>query len=99
MTENEQTNNEEVEKQEGEQQDSAEQEEKRFSLFKRRPKKKSEGQVLKEALGMSQADIKDVEDKLFIARFLDYFCEETLDFIFKDRARSLVSFRTDQDRT
>ncbi|MFX0178283.1 MAG: hypothetical protein ACFE85_18885 [Candidatus Hodarchaeota archaeon] len=50
-----------------------------------RPARKSQGQMIQEALGMNPNDIKDVEEKLFIARFLDYFSEETLDFIYKDR--------------
>jgi len=51
----------------------------------RRPARKSQAQMIQEALGMKQEDISDVEEKLFIARFLDYFSEETLDFIFKDK--------------
>jgi hypothetical protein len=54
---------------------------------KRRPAKKpkrTQGQVIQEALGLGPTDIQDVEKKLFIVRFLDYFSEETLDFIFKD---------------
>lgn len=47
--------------------------------------KKTQGQMIQEALGLKPEDIQDVEDKLFIARFLDYFVEETLDFIYKDR--------------
>ena len=31
-------------------------------------------------------DIQEVEKKLFISRFLDYFSEEILDFIFKDNS-------------
>ncbi|MBY9017876.1 MAG: hypothetical protein KGD66_03490 [Candidatus Lokiarchaeota archaeon] len=52
----------------------------------RRPVRKSQGQIIQEALGMKQEDISDVEEKLFIARFLDYFSEETLDFIFKEKS-------------
>ncbi len=46
--------------------------------------KKTQGQMIQEALGLGPTDIQDVEKKLFIVRFLDYFSEETLDFIFKD---------------
>lgn len=56
---------------------------------KRRSKKrvrKTQGQLIQEALGLSPTAIQDVEKKLFIARFLDYFSEETLDFIYKERA-------------
>ena len=46
--------------------------------------RKTQGQVIQEALGLNPTDIQDVEKKLFIVRFMDYFAEETLDFIFKD---------------
>ncbi|MFW9937258.1 MAG: hypothetical protein ACFFD5_06385 [Candidatus Thorarchaeota archaeon] len=59
-------------------------EKKKKSRFSRTPRK-TQGQMIQEALGMNPKDIKDVEEKLFIARFLDYFSEETLDFIYKDR--------------
>lgn len=47
-------------------------------------KRKTQGQMIQEALGLGPTEIQDVEKKLFIVRFLDYFSEETLDFIFKD---------------
>ena len=50
------------------------------------PVKKTQGQLLQEALGLKPEDIQEVEKKLFISRFLDYFSEETLDFIHKDRS-------------
>jgi len=50
------------------------------------PVKKTQGQLLQEALGLKPEDIQDIEKKLFISRFLDYFSEETLDFIYKDKA-------------
>lgn len=56
---------------------------------KKRSKKnvrKSQSQMIQEALGMDPSDITDVEEKLFIARFLDYLAEETLDFVFKERS-------------
>lgn len=46
--------------------------------------RKTQGQIIQEALGLGPTDIQDVEKKLFIVRFLDYFSEEILDFIFKD---------------
>jgi hypothetical protein len=52
----------------------------------KRPVRKTQGQLIQEALGLSPTAIQDVEKKLFIARFLDYFSEETLDFIYKERA-------------
>jgi len=65
--------------------DSSEDEE-RNSRRLRRPVRKTQAQLIQEALGMKQEDISDIEEKLFIARFLDYFSEETLDFIFKDKS-------------
>jgi hypothetical protein len=41
--------------------------------------------MIQEALGLEPDNIQDIEEKLFIARFLDYFVEETFDFIYKDR--------------
>ena len=58
----------------------------RESRRSRRPVRKTQAQLIQEALGMKPEDISDVEEKLFIARFLDYFSEETLDFIFKDKS-------------
>jgi len=50
-----------------------------------RPVKKTQGQILQEALGLNPEALKNIEAKLSIVKFLDYFSEETLDFIFKDR--------------
>lgn len=50
-----------------------------------RPVRKTQGQILQEALGLNPEDLKNIEGKLSIIKFLDYFSEETLDFIFKDR--------------
>ena len=50
-----------------------------------RPVRKTQGQILQEALGLSPESLKNIEDKLSIIKFLDYFSEESLDFIFKDR--------------
>jgi len=50
----------------------------------RKQPKKTQGQIIQEALGLGPTDIQDVEKKLFIVRFVDYFSEETFDFIFKD---------------
>ncbi|MBD3256414.1 MAG: hypothetical protein GF383_15055 [Candidatus Lokiarchaeota archaeon] len=52
---------------------------------KKKPEKKTQAQILQEALGLDPEDIAEVEKKLFVARFFDYFSEETLDFIYKDR--------------
>ncbi len=50
-----------------------------------RPVRRSQGQVLQEALGISPEGLRDVEAKLSIIKFLDYFSEEPLDFAFKER--------------
>ena len=50
------------------------------------PVKKTQGELLQEALGLKPKDIQEIEKKLFISRFLDYYSEETLDFIYKDRS-------------
>jgi hypothetical protein len=58
-------------------------EEENKKRFKRQPRK-TQGQMIQEALGLNEIDIKDIEKKLRIVRFLDYFSEETLQFIFND---------------
>ncbi len=57
---------------------------KKRKLVKR--SRKTQGQLIQEALGLNEVDIKDIEKKLFIVRFLDFYSEETLQFIFKDNA-------------
>ncbi|MHA1195018.1 MAG: hypothetical protein ACTSRH_01560 [Promethearchaeota archaeon] len=52
----------------------------------RKPEKKTQAQIIQEALGMNPEDIRNIEEKLFTVRFLDYFSEEPLDFIFKDKS-------------
>jgi hypothetical protein len=47
--------------------------------------RKTQGQIVQEALGLNPTDIQEVENKLFIVRFLDFFSEDTLEFIFKER--------------
>ncbi|MBD3197484.1 MAG: hypothetical protein GF317_20695 [Candidatus Lokiarchaeota archaeon] len=66
--------------------DTSEKDEEEKSKIFKKSKKKSQGQVLQEALGLEQGTLETIEKKLFIARFLDYFSEETLDFIYKDKA-------------
>ena len=48
--------------------------------------RKTQSQIIQEVLGLDPMEIQNVEKKLFIVRFLDYFGEETLDFIFKDNS-------------
>jgi hypothetical protein len=50
-----------------------------------RPVRKTQGQILQEALNLDSEALTSIEAKLSIVKFLDYFSEETLDFIFKDR--------------
>ncbi|MHA1803110.1 MAG: hypothetical protein ACTSU4_01090 [Promethearchaeota archaeon] len=52
---------------------------------KKKPVKKTQAQILQEALGLKPEDIQSIEHKLFIARFTDYFSEQPLDFIYKDK--------------
>lgn len=74
----------ENEKEKTEEEVSSEKEERKSK--RKRPVKKTQGQMIQEVLGIKPEDIQDIEDKLFISRFLDYFVEETLDFIHKDRS-------------
>ena len=50
-----------------------------------RPARRTQGQVLQVALGIRPEDLSDVEAKLSVIKFLDYFSEEPLDFAFKER--------------
>ena len=50
-----------------------------------RAPRRTQGQALQEALGISPEDLKDIEGKLSVVKFLDYFSEEPLDFAFKER--------------
>ncbi|MFW9969994.1 MAG: hypothetical protein ACFFDF_07315 [Candidatus Odinarchaeota archaeon] len=63
--------------------DKSDAKEKKRKKLGKQPKK-TQGQMIQEALGLNESDIKDIEKKLFIVRFLDFFSEETLQFIFKD---------------
>jgi hypothetical protein len=72
-----------TENKEEENSEDSETSKKKKKRFRRQPRK-TQGQMIQEALGLNEADIKDVEKKLFIVRFLDFFSEETLQFIFKD---------------
>jgi len=56
-----------------------------------RPTRKTQSQVLQEALGIEPGDLKDVESKLTVIKFLDYVSEEPLDFAFKERAMDQYS--------
>ena len=51
-----------------------------------RPIRKTQSQALQEALGIKPEDLKDIEGKLSVIKFLDYVSEEPLDFAFKDRS-------------
>jgi hypothetical protein len=73
----------EVEKEKPNKPDSTEQPERRQR--RSRAVRKTQSQVLQESLGLNPEDIKTVEDKLSVVKFLDYLSEEPLDFIFKDR--------------
>lgn len=81
----EQEENEEEDKN-SETEASEEQENEEEDKTRKRPAKKTRGQLLQEALGLQPEDIQGVENKLYLCRFLDYFATETLDFIFKDRS-------------
>ena len=51
-----------------------------------RPVRKTQSQALQEALGIKPEDLKDIEGKLAVIKFLDYVSEEPLDFAFKERS-------------
>jgi preprotein translocase subunit SecG len=53
---------------------------------RRKSARKTQGQIIQESLGLNPTDIQEVEKKLFIARFLDFFSEDTLEFVFKERS-------------
>ncbi len=59
---------------------------------KQQQQKKTQSQLIQEALGLTPEEVEAVEKKLFIVRFLDYFSEETFDFIYKEK--SIEQFET-----
>ena len=75
MNENENKNNQPSEETE---------EPKKKSRFARQPRR-TQSQALQEALNIQPDDLKSIEGKLAVVKFLDYVSEEPLDFIFKDR--------------
>ncbi|MHA1272880.1 MAG: hypothetical protein ACTSQP_07245 [Promethearchaeota archaeon] len=54
--------------------------------IQKKPEKKTQAQIIQEALGLEPQDIQEIEKKLFIARFFDFFSQETFEFIYKDRS-------------
>ncbi|MFX0027600.1 MAG: hypothetical protein ACFE8B_00195 [Candidatus Hermodarchaeota archaeon] len=68
-----------------EKEESDNQEELKKKRQKEKPARKTQGQVIQEALGLNPTDIQEIEKKLFIVRFLDFFSEDTLEFIYKER--------------
>lgn len=56
-------------------------------------KSKSQTQLLQQAIGLGQDDTKDIEQKLYLARFFDYFTEDTFDFCYKER--SIGTYKND----
>ena len=62
----------------------------------KKPTKKSQSQMLQEALGLAPNDITDIEKKLFIARFIDYFSEDSFDFVYKER--SVTMYKNDMEK-
>ncbi|MFX1456940.1 MAG: hypothetical protein ACFFDB_16310 [Promethearchaeota archaeon] len=52
---------------------------------RQKEKRMTQGQLIQNALGLNPTDIEEIEKKLFIVRFLDFFSEDTLEFVFKDR--------------
>ncbi len=52
----------------------------------KKPEKKTQTQILQETLGLEPGILENIEQKLFVARFLDYYSEEPLDFIYREKA-------------
>ena len=52
---------------------------------KKKKEKRPQAQILENALGLKPGYIGSIEKRLFIARFIDYYSSETLDFIHKDK--------------
>jgi hypothetical protein len=48
--------------------------------------KKTQAQILQETLGLEPGILENIEQKLFLARFLDYYSEEPIDFIYREKA-------------
>ena len=53
--------------------------------------KKTQAQILQETLGLEPGILENIEQKLFVARFLDYYSEEPIDFVYREK--SLDSYK------
>ena len=51
----------------------------------KKEKRKSQAQILEDALGLEPNSLSSIEKRLYVARFMDYFSEETLDFMYRDK--------------
>lgn len=49
------------------------------------PVKKTQGQLIQEALGLDQETIVKIEKQLFISKFIDSISEDIFDYIYRDR--------------
>jgi len=56
-----------------------------------KPRKKTQREALQEALGLEENTIEKIEEKLFIARFIDYYSEEVFDFM--HRGKTLENYK------
>lgn len=74
-------------------------EESEKSKRKERRRKTTQGQMIQESLGLNPTDIDEIEKKLFIVRFLDFFSEDTLEFVYKGRImeQNVTRFTTYMD--
>jgi hypothetical protein len=76
--------------------EKAEEKEEKEKKEDKKSGKKSQAEILQETLGIQPEQMKTIERKLFAARFIDYFTEETLDFIYKDKNLNKYLERLDE---
>ncbi len=65
--------------------DSSNNDSKKLEGKSKKEKKKSQAEILEETLGLEPNSLAFIEKRLYITRFMDYFSEETLDFIYRDK--------------
>ncbi len=70
--------------------------EKQMPEPQKEPVKKTQGQLIQEALGLTPEDVAEIERKLSVINIVDFFSEETLEFAYKNR--SIEMYKTNLTR-
>ncbi len=61
------------------------------------PVKKTQGQLIQEALGLAPKDVAEIERTLSVINIVDFFSEETLEFAYKNRSIEMYKSNLERD--